>query len=224
MLSLGPAGAAAVGTLLRASDDRFVVCLDQARLIAKVYLEPRTFGRLIARLIGSRALRAARKLELARRAGVPAPEPYAVYESAMGSVLFMSLVPNARPLRDTFFSLDGGGRIRLLRAVAKLLRSLHDHRIYPSDFNDTNVLVTESGDPVLIDPEGLRRVLWVSTRRRVRNLERLLRAFLGSNRVPAFTRLRFVAEYTRAKGTRQLVARIARRFETKRAQYALRDP
>ncbi|MCK6551268.1 hypothetical protein L6R52_35865, partial [Myxococcota bacterium] len=116
-------------------------------------------------------------------------------------------------------------RRALTRAVAELLARVHEAGVYPSDLNDTNVLVAADGSPVLVDAEGLRFVGRVSERRRVRNVERLLRAFLGPNRVSRATRLRFLRAYASDRAaTRALWRRVAERFAEKQATYGLADP
>ncbi|MBI4820735.1 MAG: hypothetical protein HY791_31010 [Deltaproteobacteria bacterium] len=229
VLQAGPERASDLGMLLVARSTRWVVGRPELQVVAKVYLAEPRWGWLIALVLGTRADRAARKLSRARALGVSVPGVRYVHESRVGSVVVMDFI-DGRPLREMYFALIGRDRRSLVSAVARFLGRIHDAGVYPSDFNDTNVLVTDFGEPVLIDPEGLRFVGWVSSRRRVRNLERLLRAFLGQNGVPLSTRFRFLVEYAGGNSglarrrARELFEAIGIRFRRKQRQYDLGSP
>ncbi|MCB9653582.1 MAG: hypothetical protein H6729_05575 [Deltaproteobacteria bacterium] len=177
--------------------ERWVVADETLGVVVKAYRrDVGVWAWTRDRLLGRRAVRVARASERARRRGLPVPRVLAVVEDRTGSALAFSLISSGRGLREHAASLT---RIPLRQQrtveVASLLRRIHRSRIYPSDFHAGNVLVDAQGELHLVDPDGLRAVLWVSHRRRVRNIERLLRDFWDSPTASRSARLRFLLAY-----------------------------
>jgi hypothetical protein len=223
VLAQGPANPPSGTRLLAARQERWVVVEAELGVVVKAFAPDPGWRGLVARLglIGSRARRAEAATVRARARGVPMPEPRALVEGPTGSALVSAEIAGARDLKPAFF---GASELieqrRLVRAVAELLRRTHEAKLYPSDFNDTNVLIAEDGAPVLIDPDGLRTVLRVSERRRVRNLARLFRGFAGTEpadrAVSRATCFRFLLAYAGSSaGARRLWRRVAARLEAR---------
>lgn len=192
------------GELLSERTDRWVVAIDD--VVIKIYLRRTGWRGLLEQLFGDRAERAFRAGKRAKQRGIAIAEPL----QAIDGALVMQRV-------------HGGERTptkaRVL-AVARLLRSLHQARLYPGDFHEKNVLFA-ADVPVLIDYDGLRPVWFVSRRRRVRNLERLYRDFLGPRSVSRTLRMRFLVEYAGRAEARALWREVAERSARKRSEYGL---
>lgn len=86
--------------------------------------------------------------------------------------------------RNDLTALKGvAGYVRrrlLLRGLARLFKSLHANGIYHNDLKASNILVLTRGTATeaifsLIDLQGLRKCLFVSRRRRIKNLAQLNR-------------------------------------------------
>lgn len=86
--------------------------------------------------------------------------------------------------RDELSALKGAAgktkRRVFLRSLAQLFRSLHENGIYHNDLKASNILVPDRGASSetifsLIDLQGLRKCLFVSSRRRIKNLAQLNR-------------------------------------------------
>lgn len=224
LLEAGPE-AAPPGALLSARADRFVVRLEGA--VVKVYLRrPGLLERLGALLVGDRAQRAARTTRRARDAGLPVPEVLAMVRGPAGAALVLREVEGARELRAAYFEAPPGrARQELAREAAALVARLHRARFFSGDLHQGNVLVDRAGRLALIDADGLRRLLFVSRRRQVRNLERLLRDFLGAHQLNRSARLRFLGSYTSDRAeARRLWRLVAQRLAVKRRQYGLPPP
>jgi tRNA A-37 threonylcarbamoyl transferase component Bud32 len=122
--------------------------------------------------------------------------------------------------RDDLSALKGvaGHRRRrlVLRSLARLFRSLHENGIYHNDLKAANILFLDTGAVneatfSLIDLQGLRKCLFVSTRRRIKNLAQLNRT-LGVHLSRA-EKLFFFKAYGESRwldrrSTRELVKRI----------------
>lgn len=212
--------------VLAARPERWVVLDPVRHVVVKAFVRDRGWRAVARALTGSRAARSFDATVRARALGVSMAEPLAALEVAAGSVLVSAEILGAKGLRAAYQGAPTlVARRALAVAVARLLAHTHAVGIYPSDFNDTNVVVDDAGRPVLVDAEGLRFVARVSARRRTRNLERLLRGFLGPNRVTRATRLRFLAVYAGdRRAGRAWWGPIARRFADKQAAYGLRPP
>ncbi|MBD3306308.1 hypothetical protein GF339_07900 [candidate division KSB3 bacterium] len=97
---------------------------------------------------------------------------------------------------------------QLLQRVAEFVGRLHRIGVYHGDFTAENILVTplSNGDfrVYLIDLDGVRSTRWISTRRRIKNLDELGRNFLDLRVISTADRARFLKHYVRvyAKETR----------------------
>ncbi|MBK8010343.1 MAG: hypothetical protein IPK13_03285 [Deltaproteobacteria bacterium] len=183
--------------LLSTRPNRWVVADEVLGVVVKAYRrDVGPWAWIRDRVFGRRAVRVAKACQEARRRGLPVPRVLAVVDDEKGSALALALIPSARRLSAYASSLASAVlRQRWTVEVATLLRCVHRARIYPSDFHAGNVLVDRAGDLHLVDPDGLRAVLWVSRRRRVRNIERLLRDFSGLPWLSRSARLRFLTAY-----------------------------
>jgi tRNA A-37 threonylcarbamoyl transferase component Bud32 len=85
---------------------------------------------------------------------------------------------------EDLVSLEGAagyvGRRAVLRSLARVFASLHGNGIYHNDLKASNILVLARGVPAkrllhLIDLQGLKKCLFVSKRRRIKNLAQLNR-------------------------------------------------
>jgi tRNA A-37 threonylcarbamoyl transferase component Bud32 len=86
--------------------------------------------------------------------------------------------------REDLVSLEGAAgyvsRRAVLRDLAHVFASLHGNGIYHNDLKASNILVLARGAPArrllhLIDLQGLRKCVFVSKRRRIKNLAQLNR-------------------------------------------------
>jgi hypothetical protein len=201
--------------LLSERSDRRVVADDQRALVIKTFAPRTGIAGVLDAIFGDRARRAFRAGVRAKRRGVAVAEPVEL----RGGALVMRLIEDARPAREIPRTKAN------IRKLAEFLRGIHDARLYPSDFHHGNVLFDRHLEPHLIDYENLRSVLWVSRRRRIRNLERLLRDFLGEHRVSRATRMRFLRAYEKNRAKAHALWRsISALSEKKRAQYRLPAP
>jgi tRNA A-37 threonylcarbamoyl transferase component Bud32 len=160
---------------------------------------------LAAAARGSRARRWLRGAAMLGSAGFNRPAPLAAIEvSRAGAVSDCYLVCEALggAIVLSRAALGGGTvdfrrRRRLLTAVAREVRRLHDAGLYTRDLQETNLMVEEQDDnrPIIsfVDLEDFRRVRSVSWRRRLLNLVHLDRSigrFLSRS-----ARLRFFDDY-----------------------------
>lgn len=156
--------------------------------------------RLASLFLPSAAMRSLTGALTLMEAGYATAKPVAVVEHRHRRVLLKSFyfseeVPGAKPV-DTFWQenlgnlrgVDGYRKRRaFLRALARLLSSLHGKRIYHNDLKAANILVSGEEGPMagrfsVIDLQGLKRCFYVSKRRRIKNLaqlERTLGRFLS---------------------------------------------
>lgn len=212
--------------MLAARPDRWVVAHEARGVVVKVYCRRLGFAGLMDELFGNRAERSWAVAKLALAQGIRVPEPLAYVSDHRGAAVVMRMIEHGLTVRRAEHE-SPSARVRRARiiALAELLRKLHEARLYPGDFHERNVLFGEDGAPALVDLDGVRRVVHLSQRRRVRNLEHLLRAFLGEHHVSRTTRLRFLVAYSRSRAeARRLWALVARRSEAKRNQYRLPPP
>jgi tRNA A-37 threonylcarbamoyl transferase component Bud32 len=139
----------------------------------------------------SAAMRSLKGAIILLQEGYATAKPVAAVEYRNWGVLIKSLyfseeVPGAKTV-DAFWREDltllrgaDGYRQRraFLRALAHLLSSLHQKRIYHNDFKASNILILDGQAPVegrfsIIDLQGLRKCFYVSGRRRIKNLAQL---------------------------------------------------
>jgi hypothetical protein len=93
-----------------------------------------------------------------------------------------------------------GSRLKrraLLRKLARLLKSLHETRIYHDDLKAANILALKkraaTEEIFLIDLQGVRKCFYLSRRRRIKNLAQINRT-LG-NHVTRTEKLSFIKAY-----------------------------
>lgn len=198
--------------LLSERSDRRVVADDARGQVIKTFVRRGGWRGLLEAIFGDRAARAMRAGRRALERGIAVAEPIEL----RGGALVMRQIAPART----------AGELPRTRknaiALAEFLRAIHDARLYPSDFHQGNVLFDAAERPHLIDYENLRAAWWISTRRRVRNLERLYRDFVRDPAVTRGLRMRFLLAYTRdRREAHALWRRIAERSTKKTAQYGL---
>jgi Lipopolysaccharide kinase (Kdo/WaaP) family len=178
---------------------------------------------LAARAFGSRARRALSGAQILRAARIPHPRPLAAMDLTEGGAVRASyLASEALVGADTLsrFALGARGvkardarrRRRILDAVAREVRRMHDAGVYTLDLQETNVMVAE-GDGggfrvYFIDLEDIRRARSVSWKRRMLNLVHLDRS-IGRFLCRA-ARLAFLYSYLGSKPERAEGRRIVR--------------
>jgi hypothetical protein len=163
--------------------------------IKNVYMKQHnalTLGHRLATLfLPSAAMRSLSAALVLLHAGYHTAKPVAAVEYRRRGVLIKSLyfaeeVPGAitvdnfwREHLSTARGREGfRRRRRFLRGLAGLLGSLHSRRIYHNDLKASNILFYREPSSKeelfsLIDLQGLRRCLYVSQRRRIKNLAQL---------------------------------------------------
>ncbi len=176
---------------------------------------------IAARALGSRARRALGGAQILRAARIPHPRPLAAMDLTEGGAVRASyLVSVALVGADTLsrFALgprgvkgrDARRRRRILDAVAREVRRMHDAGVYTLDLQETNVMVAEDetgGFRVyFIDLEDIRRARSVSWQRRMLNLVHLDRS-IGRFLCRA-ARLAFLYSYLGSRPDRGEVRRI----------------
>lgn len=189
---------------------------------------------LAARGSGSRAARAIAGAEILASAGVPHPAPIAAMDEVSGGAVRASyLISEALLEADSLsrFALgpgeikgrDARRRRRILAAVAREVKRMHDAGIYTRDLQETNVMVADDdagGFRVwFIDLEDFRRDRGnggVSRERRVRNLVHLDRS-IGRFLCRA-ARLAFLYDYIGGRPERGEARRMVREVLAMRAR------
>lgn len=196
-----------------------------------------TRGRgIAARAFGSRARRALRGARILAAARIPHPRPLAAMDLTEGGAVRASyLMSEAMVDGDTLsrFALgprgikgrDARRRRRILDAVAREVRRMHDAGVYTLDLQETNVMVAEGTAPgeyrvCFIDLEDIRRARSVSWNRRKLNLVHLDRS-IGRFLCRA-ARLAFLYSYLGAKPGRGDARRIVRELTAMREDVARR--
>lgn len=176
---------------------------------------------IFQRVRGSRATRALRGAALLRAAGFSCPRPLLATErrqfgAVRASYLFCEALGGAETMSAV--ALRGGRpnfvhRRRVLAAVAREVRRLHDAGLFTCDMQETNLML-EEGDGGLeiyfVDLEDFRRPLWLSRRHRLLNLVHLDRS-IGRFLRPA-QRLRFLYVYLGGRPPRREARRIVGRL------------
>jgi tRNA A-37 threonylcarbamoyl transferase component Bud32 len=181
---------------------------------------------LAARGARSRAARAIAGAEILASAGIPHPAPIAAMDEVSGGAVRASyLISEALLEADSLsrFALGPGGikgrdarrRRRILAAVAREVKRMHDAGIYTRDLQETNVMVADGGAGGFrvwfIDLEDFRRERGsggASRDRRIRNLVHLDRS-IGRFLCRA-ARLAFLYDYLGAKPGRAEIRRMVR--------------
>ena len=186
---------------------------------------------IAARGAGSRAARAIAGARILASAAIPHPEPLAAMDQiSAGAVRTSFLISEALLEADSLsrFALgpgeikgrDARRRRRILAAVAREVRRMHDAGIYTRDLQETNVMVAEGGADEFriwfIDLEDFRRTGQVSRARRIRNLVHLDRS-IGRFLCRA-ARLAFLYDYLGARPARGCARRIVNEVLAMRAR------
>jgi tRNA A-37 threonylcarbamoyl transferase component Bud32 len=147
--------------------------------------------RLTSLVCASAAVRSLSGAVILLKKGYATAPPLAAVEYRRWGLLIKSLyfseeIPEAKTVvsfwRDDLTALKGVARRRIfLRDLARLFSSLHENGIYHNDLKASNILVlkrgaTSAAEFSLIDLQGLRKCLFVSSRRRIKNLAQLNRS------------------------------------------------
>jgi serine/threonine protein kinase len=119
----------------------------------------------------------------------------------------------------------------VLWQLGRLLRRLHDSRFAHRDLKASNVLVRwspgERPELVLIDLDGLRRVWWLTARRRFQGLMRLNVSLLKCPVVNHAGRLRMLLGYLRRPGAPRVnfkpYWRVLQRWSARKLQSQIRS-
>lgn len=186
---------------------------------------------LVARIVGSRAVRAWRGAEILGAGGFNHPRPLMVVEEREWGAIKTSYIVTEALRAPRVLSEVAIGRRRdpvLRKATAQLaareIRRLHDAGIYTRDMQETNLLIeTRDGELVLhfVDFEDFRRTARVSWRRRMVNLVHLDRS-IGRFASRAH-RLRFFYFYLQGRPGRVEARRLLRDFGAVRARIERRS-
>jgi hypothetical protein len=175
--------------------------------------------RLASLFLASAAIRSLSGALTLLDAGYATAEPIAAVEYRNWGVLIKSLY-FAEELAGTktvsafwredlaaLKGLDGYRKRRaFLRELARLLSSLHAKRLYHNDLKAANLLIRASAAPPygvfnIIDLQGMRQCLYVSKRRRIKNLAQLNRTLgILLNKTE---KLFFLSCYNHASGWRK---------------------
>jgi tRNA A-37 threonylcarbamoyl transferase component Bud32 len=82
-------------------------------------------------------------------------------------------------LEDFFYSEQDKEKIhKILYQAGKLIRFMHEQNLCHRDLKSQNFMVTKQYKLLLIDLDGLRVKKYISTKRRKKNLARLMRSVL----------------------------------------------
>lgn len=142
---------------------------------------------------------------------LPTPRPLAVFHRRWVGLpttgyLLTEQVPDAVGLDEAVRRCASVAALReLLIRVARMLRIMHDRGVSHRDLKAANILVTQSGEPVLIDLVGVRTRANLTMARRARELARLNASFLKFPAVTRAERLRFLLAYLSAGTVLQMV-------------------
>jgi tRNA A-37 threonylcarbamoyl transferase component Bud32 len=186
---------------------------------------------ILARLAGSRALRALRGAEILAAGGFRHPAPLLIVEDRVLGSIRASYILTA-PLRSAqVLSAVAIGRRRSLalrkkasQQVAREIRRLHDAGIYTRDMQETNLMIeNRDGEFILyfVDFEDFRRVASVAMRRRMINLVHLDRSI--GRFAPRAHRVRFFYNYLGGRPRRNEARRLVRQFAAIRARIERRS-
>ncbi len=145
------------------------------------------------------------------RKGIATPRPAAVLTRRRSFLSEERLVitegiPNGLSLRD--FVRQGHRRSplekrRLIRSVAEFLARLHRCGVYHGDLTAGNMVLQQQEDTplfnvYLLDLDSVRSTFWITSRRRIKNLDELGRNFLDLRVVSTTDRIRFLKAYLNA--------------------------
>jgi tRNA A-37 threonylcarbamoyl transferase component Bud32 len=202
--------------------------LDGQWLCVKQYAAEGARQRLKDWLRRPRAERAWCAAQRLRELGISTPETLALVERGRTRYVVMRFVhdgvPLDRLLRERFAGDPSRGSLlekcRLLRALGRWLRQIHDAGVYHDDWSAKNILVAEregSWEFLLVDLESIAPRRRLSRRRRVKNLGQVCDVPGG---LTAADRVRCLIAYadgdrtfTRGRFTRRVVESVRRRAE-----------
>ncbi|MDP6937765.1 MAG: lipopolysaccharide kinase InaA family protein [Planctomycetota bacterium] len=158
------------------------------------------------------------------RAGIPVPRPLGW--GAMGSLSFvlMERVEHSKTLRQSLEEGEGSVPPQLLDGLAQLVASLHRAGWYHRDLYLEHVILRPDGSLCLLDLGRARQQASPRSRWLAKDLGALLHSL--PDRIPAATRLRFLARYLDLCGIHGARARRtwARAAEQRRARIASHAP
>ncbi len=147
----------------------------------------------------ARALRAYTKAFHLELAGINTARPIAAGSFRNRFRGWSYYVMEAIPEPSSLWSWRGERR-HVTRRLATLLARLHESGFAHRDLKDTNILVDGSGNPHLVDMEGLRFAKSVSLEMALSNLARLGRTVGRIPRITGADKARFVVHYCRCRG------------------------
>jgi serine/threonine protein kinase len=132
-------------------------------------------------------------------AGVPTARPLAFAEHRccgvpLRSYLLMDEIPHASNLVEW-----RGDKRRLIQSLARLIARLHNAGFSHRDLKEGNILFDGSGEPFLVDLDGLRYVRRVEDKWAVADLARLAQAVTARGRATRTDRARFLQAYCRLR-------------------------
>jgi len=163
-------------------------------------------------VLASRAKAELDALALVRSLGIAAPEPLAALERTTGpllreATLVTRAIPGVVTLRERLDDarLEGAGRI---------LRALHDARLFHRDYHAGNILVREDGSLALVDLQKLQRWPRLPRAARLRDLAVFLHDL--SDVLTPEGRERFLAAYGAEADVRAPLLRAVARRRTER--------
>lgn len=132
--------------------------------------------------------------------GLPTPRPWLYLRRLRRGLpstgyLLCDRVPDARHLHDAALKADASSKRRLIDVLAGWVRLMHERGCAHRDLKAANLLVTAAGEVWFIDLVGVRTMLSVPRRLRVRDLTRLNASFVFASHVTRTDRLRFLRAY-----------------------------
>ncbi|MFN0059641.1 MAG: lipopolysaccharide kinase InaA family protein [Planctomycetota bacterium] len=211
-----------------------VTQLDVGARVLDIVVKTRRLTSLLARLAYrfypgplERAWGAARALEVR---GIPTPRALALlvqrrWGLPVRAVLVTELVSNAKPLHTQLWEEYRAPRTRSrralyaqIRAIAEMVRRLHDTGIYHRDLNPMNLLVARESAAAawtaqLVDLDSIHLGRRLTQRRRQKNLVQL--GLLPEGHITVRDKLRFLRDYDRGEGrywNRTWIAELARQL------------
>ncbi|MBN2199279.1 MAG: hypothetical protein JW747_05455 [Candidatus Aminicenantes bacterium] len=143
---------------------------------------PRGVDRLKTLVLAPKPLKAWRGARALVERGIPTPRPLAWLESRRAGTtaegyFLAEMAENVREVREQFLGLESERLDRLIRSLARFLKTCHDRGIWHRDLSDGNVLVAEDGkggyDFYLLDTNRVRILKKVKGLRAAANLVRL---------------------------------------------------
>jgi tRNA A-37 threonylcarbamoyl transferase component Bud32 len=208
----------------------FVTLADGRRVFIKRFDAGSWARGIWERVRGSRARRSLRGAALVRKCGFRCPEPYAAAEVLeMGAIRAGFLISEALTNAKTFSAFlnikrrirgeEFRRRTRILEAVAREVRRLHDAGLFSSDLQETNLMLEEVGGQIriyFVDLDGFRNLVRAGWQERDRNLVQLDRS-IGRFLTRA-ARLRFLYAYLNGRPPHDEARSIVRRLLALRAR------